>query len=118
MPTFNQTIVRVGYVDGRKLEGSIDQWSQLPSEGVDWVEVGINSFTRTSGNSIYWVYPEDASWVMGAAPAGYGKLPPEIVIAADGTQTARTIEFMPDLHLEEVKLGWWWPEEKRRPIDG
>lgn len=110
--------VRVQYVDGAYFDVPCSEWESLPGEGIDYIEIGTSRFTRTSGHSVYWIYKEDKNWIMGSGPVGYGKLSPEVVVEADGTQTARTIEFMPDLHLKNVKLGWWWPDEERRPING
>lgn len=111
--------VIVLYVDGREFNVPVGDWASLPMQGIDKVAIGSNGrFTFTSGQSIYWVYEENDYWIMGAGPVGYGEIPPEILVFADGTQSARSIRFMPDLHIENVKLGWWWPDEERRPVDG
>jgi hypothetical protein len=109
-------IVRAAYVDGSVEEGSPHEWSSWPGHGVDWAEIGHARFTRVSGMSVYWLYPEEESWVLGGGPVGYGNLVPETVVGGDDQHATRQIGYMPDLPLTSVKLGWWWPSEPRRPV--
>lgn len=116
--TLRRTRVRIGYVDGRSVEASITDWPFLDAEGLDFVDV-ISSVgtTRISGQSVYWAYREGDHWVVGGAPLGYGQITPEIMAHDEGRQEARQIGFAPDLDHRSVKLGWWWPDEPRRPVD-
>lgn len=108
--------IRIRYVDGREIFASATSWATLPSQGVDWVEIGHDHYTRTSGMSIYWLYREAALWVMGSGPVGYGTLPAEVLVGSDDQHASRPIEFMPDLPHELVKLGWWWPGTTNEPV--
>ena len=110
--------LHVKYVDGAYFDIPVHDWTSLDGQGIDYIEIGVEHFTKTSGHSIYWVYPEGDTWVMGSGPVGYGAISPEVVVAQDGTQLARDIQFMPDLHHSDIKLGWWWPDVEQRPIDG
>ncbi len=105
------------YVNGRLITTPIENWKAQPTEGLDEVAIGYTNFTKLSGQSIYWVYKENGFWVMGGGPVGYGKLPPEILVGSSDQHIARSINFMPDLKLDDIKLGYWWPNESRRPID-
>jgi hypothetical protein len=101
------------------VEIGVDDWPSSASEAVDYVEVRTKSgSTRIAGQSVYWAYSEGDHWVVGGAPLGYGVPAPEILVYEDGRQEARSIRYVPDLYHRSVKLGWWWPDEPRRPVDG
>lgn len=111
-------IVRVTYVDGTTLSLAASEWRWMRAEGIDWVAIGHEKFTMLSGQSLYWVYAEGDFWVMGGGPVGYGAVPPEVLVGRDDEHISRPVQFMPDLMHRDVKLGHWWPNEPRRPIDG
>ena len=110
--------VKIKYVDGVEINISVDRWSFAKSDGIDEIAIGYNKFTKLSGQSIYWVYKEEDFWVMGGAPAGYGNIPPEVLVGKDDNHLSRSINFAPDLKINDIKLGHWWINEPRRPVDG
>lgn len=107
--------VRVRYVDGSEYAVAPDDWTTLPGAGVDVVYLLTASGDRRSGShSLYWLYPEGDSWVAGEGSVRYDPNPlVEVIVAPDGRMTERTIPYMPDLRLSQVKLGWWRPGEER-----
>lgn len=110
--------VTVNYVDGTSKKSPIEDWPILRGDGVDWVEVYNGGVLRVSSQSIYWIYPEGSSFVVGWGSVGYDPNPlTEVVCTQDGIQTERKIMYMPDLPHQSVKLGWWWPG-KKRPANG
>ena len=107
--------VHVRYIDGRTLSADPDDWSILPSEGLD--EVALENAAGTahsSGHSVYWLYPEGSTWVLGGGSIGYTNPLGETVVGS-GNHEYRQIEYMPDLRHDQVKLGAWWPSVERPP---
>lgn len=118
------TRVAVTYVDQ---EGTWDadasDWPLLRADGVDEVVIyNASGASHIAGCTLYWVYPEGDVWVRGGAGLGMGYadkgeyLPPETLCLPDGTQTHRTVEWVPDLPHDAVKLGWWYPGTKGRVV--
>lgn len=108
--------MRVGYVSGPPLLAPAAWWTTLPAEGVDWVEVINGGRVRLASASLYWLYPEGEAWVVGRGSIRYDPNPlTEVLCFPDGTQVEREIDYMPDLHLPDIKLGWWWPGAERPP---
>jgi hypothetical protein len=108
-------MLRVGYVDRQAIRAEPSEWPRLPSEGVDFVELenGAGS-VRVSGHSLYWLYLEGDSWVIGGGSIGYANPLGETVVGV-GNHQYRAIEYMPDLAARQVKLGHWWPGKERPP---
>lgn len=99
---------RIVYVDGTEIEVPAEDWARARSDGVDVVFAGVDgAWTSYQGHSLYWLRREGESWVVGGA-SFYENPISEIIIAPDGTQTERKLEWVPDLRHAEVKLGWWW----------
>lgn len=109
-------IVRVHYVDGEHLELTPIEWADARGDGVDWCEV-VNDIgsVRVSGHSLYWMYGEEAGWVVGGGAVGYANPLGETVVPESGNHQYREIEYMPDLPISAVKLGHWWPGKERPP---
>lgn len=110
-------MVTIRYVDGYQKTFPASQWRYERPEGVDWVRVCNPKCDTIHTMSVYWLYKEGDDWVAGGGPIGYGKLSPEVILKPDGTQEARPIRFAPDLKLDQVKLGWWWPGTRDKPIN-
>lgn len=107
--------VRVGYVSGRTIQALAEDWPELPTEGVDFVELTNAVGTiRVAGHSMYWLYREGPAWVIGGGSIGYTNALGETVVGK-GNHQYRQIEYMPDLPLSSVKLGAWWPGKERPP---
>lgn len=108
--------IRISYVNGRIFRGVADDWAKVQAHGVDEIEV---AHRVAQGHSLYWLYPEGNCWVTGEGSIGYSAQPlNEVVIEPDGTQVERHVEYMPDLHIEHVKLGWWRPNMTRPEVPG
>ena len=108
-------MIRVSYVSGRVIEARPEDWPDLPSEGVDAVELTNDAGTaRVSGHSIYWLYREGPSWVLGGGSIGYTNPLGETLVGV-GNHQYRQIDYMPDLLARQVKLGHWWPGKERPP---
>lgn len=105
--------VRVVYTDGRADVGSALDWTRFRADGVDVVFVNDREF---SGHALYWLYREEQEggmWVVGMASTYASPPPPEVLFRDDGSVVTRNIVTMPDLHHDDVKLGWW-----KRPAEG
>lgn len=106
-------MIRVGYVSGRTLEAAPEDWPGLPSEGVDFVEFTNEAgMVGVSGHSLYWLYRERESWVVGGGTVG-SRNPLGETVVGKGDHRYREIDFMPDLSIGAVKLGAWWPGKER-----
>lgn len=91
------------------MEVAADLWPFVRGDDVQKVTAECNGLSVTfQAHSIYWLYPEGDNWIVGAGSVRYDNNPlTEIIIAPDGRQTERHIEYMPDLRHDRVKLGWW-----------
>jgi len=96
--------LRVEYVDGAMADGTTDAWNGLRSDGVYAVTVDGH---RIEGHSVYWLYWDTTAnaWVAGGMSGS--PPPPERILYGNGFICHREIVSMPDLHHEQVKLGWW-----------
>ena len=108
-------MIRVRYVSGRTVGALPEDWSELPAEGVDSVELTNEAGSaRVSGHSIYWLYREGPAWVLGGGSIGYTNPLGETVVG-EGNHQYREIDYMPDLPARSIKLGAWWPGKERPP---
>lgn len=113
---FSAPRVTVWYVDeGGPRTGDAGLWPSLRADGVDRVVVTNRSGSSIlQGHSVYWLYREGDVWVAGQASLHYDRwIPPEVLFLPGGTQDTRHIDYVPDLHHADVKLGWWRPGEER-----
>lgn len=110
--------VTIEYVDGTVYRFDAGVWQSQRGHGVDTVVVANESGPSTfSGHSVYWLYREGDVWVAGQASFAYSPvIPPEVLFLPDGTQDTRPIEYVPDLKHNQIKLGWWMPGTKGRPL--
>lgn len=109
-------MIRVGYVSGQTVSALVEDWHDLPSEGVDFVELTNDAGSiRVSGHSLYWLYREGPNWVLGGGSIGYTNPLGETVVPVSGNHEYRDIEYLPDLLARNVKLGHWWPGKERPP---
>lgn len=100
--------VTIYYVDGTVVETTPDEWKSVRAHGVDCVEIrDATGVVRFTAMSIYWLYREGPVWILGAGAVRYDPNPLTEVLFYRDTQTERKIDYMPDLELHDVKLGWW-----------
>lgn len=78
--------VRVRYVDGTEVSATPEAWRHLRGDGVDFVEWNGERF---EGGSFYWLTRVDGEWQAGMV----------------------AWQDIPDMALDEVKLGHWWPTD-------
>lgn len=93
----------------REITRPVAEWTRVAGEDVQYLTVGVpGAVTSFQAASLYWLYWEDDTVVVGSGSVRYDPNPlTEILIARDGKQTERKREFFPDLRLPQVKLGWW-----------
>lgn len=85
---------------------------------MDTVTIYTAEGSRTAqAQSLYWLYPEGDTWVVGEGSVRYDPNPLTEVVCSEAGMTERSIDYMPDLGLHRVKLGWWRPGEPR-PSNG
>lgn len=100
--------VTITYSDKSQLIPA-DVWPDAQAhdvQSVEWNYCGLGN--RIAGKSLYWCYPEGDCFVFGSGSVRYDRNPlTEIIVAPDGKQTERRVEYLPDLLLPQVKLGWW-----------
>ena len=101
--------LRIVYVDGAELEGTVEDWSKWRAEGVSYIDVGTR---QHAGHSFYWLYTEnitqdETAWVSGAFSL-HSREAHECIHRENGETLLRTRRDLPDLFHNQVKLGWWW----------
>ena len=99
--------VTVRYVNAVEVFTPVAAWPDIRSDGVDWVDLtdDAGAASRIQGQSVYWLYREGDSWVVGGGVVGH----PEVMeVVVPGHQWRRP-RRMPDLGHGQVKLGWWLP---------
>lgn len=117
-------LVRVVYVDGSEASGPPEDWASWRADGVDQVIVEVDAgSTSISGMTLYWLRPLGEDWGRGGAALGPGyiggisvPMPPEVIIHPDGTMMQRPTEWVPDMEIAQVKLGWWYPGTEGRVV--
>lgn len=102
-------MIEIEYVDCRVSVFPATLWRFERGDGVYSVTASLmGQSVKFENASLYWCYEEGKNWVLGQGSVRYDKNPlVEIVIAPDGSQSERKIEFFPDLKLNNVKLGAW-----------
>lgn len=98
----------VEYKD-KTLSVPLFDWDTVPSHGVQSITITVNDLSHTrDAASIYWLYKENDYWVVGSGSVRYDyNLISETLIYKDGKQVERKRDFMPDLTIDKIKLGWW-----------
>lgn len=99
----------ITYVDGEILEGNADDWSNWRGHGVARIDIARR---QHAGQSFYWLYQEEIkkgemAWVCGSF-AIHSKEARESIHRQGGEELLRNRRDVPDLYLNQVKLGWWW----------
>lgn len=106
--------VQVEYVDGSTQIAPLELWPDLRGDGVDSVTISTpHGSRRAASHSLYWLYPEDSTWVTGEASVGYDPNPLTEVVFNEEWMAERKVDYLPDLKLEQIKLGWWVPGRPR-----
>lgn len=104
--------IKIKYIDGEIIEAPAGKWHKLRPEGIDEITISNPLPVTCKGHSLYWFYKEKDYYALGCASPYQPVLTPEILFIGD-KQTSRPIDCIPDLHLKDVKLGWWRPGEDR-----
>lgn len=104
----------ISYVDGTTKRSTAEDWVNLPSEGINYI---IIDNIRICCASLYWLYPEDDHYVVGWGSVRYDPNPLTEIELYGGLQKERQIEYMPDLKISQIKLGYWWLNQPRPVID-
>jgi hypothetical protein len=98
----------IHFVDGESIESTTRDWGAIRADGVDHIDFGC---VTKSGDSVYYLYPEnitetEIAWVVGSF-AVYTDAAQESIMRQNGEVFGRMRRTMPDIKHQQLKLGWW-----------